>query len=136
MSNSKVTIRANSLGKIEQLLQESYDHACKGFNEIQNEMNKISVSTTFGEETTMGEKAAYGKVMGDFIEEKRKFIALKVDIAKLLQDIIKHNGNVRDALGDTSVGKRTSLDLSELRKAASETDNFSDEVKTYQLKEY
>lgn len=136
MATNRITIRVNSLSKIEQLLQESYEQACKSINEIQNEMNKISNSTSFNDETTMGEKAAYGRTMGDFMEEKRKFIALKVDIGKLLQEIIKHNGNAKDALNDTSLGKRTSLDLSELRKAAAESNLDMEEVKTYNLKEY
>ena len=37
-------VKINSVEKIEQLLQEIYDQTVKQYNEIQNEMNKLTKS--------------------------------------------------------------------------------------------
>ena len=41
MDNIRYKVRLNSCEKIEELLQEIYDQACRQLNEIQNELNKL-----------------------------------------------------------------------------------------------
>ena len=43
----KYTVKLNSNDKIEQLLQETYDQACQQHRIIQEEINKLSSSTTY-----------------------------------------------------------------------------------------
>ena len=41
MENKRIKVRLSSVEKIEELLQEVYDQACRQINEIQNEINKL-----------------------------------------------------------------------------------------------
>ena len=41
METKRYKVRLNSAEKIEELLQEIYDQACKQITEIQNEINKL-----------------------------------------------------------------------------------------------
>ena len=52
----------NSVEKIEQLLQEIYDQSVKQYNEIQNEMNKLSNSCNLAD-VTIEEKTKYSKAI-------------------------------------------------------------------------
>ena len=45
MESKRIKVRLNSVEKIEELLQEVYDQACRQINEIQNEINKLINST-------------------------------------------------------------------------------------------
>lgn len=110
----EIKIRLNSVEKIEQVLQESYDLTCKAINEIQNEMNKLISSSNLGD-VTMDDKAKYANAMHNYIKDKKDAIAQKVDIAKLMSEIIKHNGDVKGALNDPNFGKATKMDLKALR---------------------
>lgn len=98
-------LKINSPEKIEALLQELYNDACKNIEQVQNEMNKLTNSVTLNEEP-MDAKAKYAKAMNDFITSKDKAIAKKLDIARLMAEIIKFNGNLKktfdesEAVGD------------------------------------
>lgn len=95
-------LKVDSKEKIEELLQEIYNEACKNIEEAQNEINKISHSTDLNTEIIDG-KAKYAKAINDFITTKDKAIARKFEIAKLLTEIIKFNGNVQQAFTEGDV---------------------------------
>ena len=90
-------LKLNSVEKIEELLQELYEEADKNIVEIQNEMNKLANSVELNNEI-VGAKAKYAKAMNDFITNKDKAIGRKLDIAKLMSEILKFNGNVKLAV--------------------------------------
>lgn len=109
-------VKLNSSDKIEDLLQEIYDQSCRHFNEIQAEINKLANSTNLGAEgTSMEEKTKYAKAMHDFLIDKKNAIAMKLEVAKFMGEVMKHSGNVDAALSDKSFQKRTTLDLEGLR---------------------
>jgi hypothetical protein len=113
---SKVKIRINSNDKIEELLQETYNQACEQLTQVQEEMNKITKSTKIGD-LTMDEKAKYAKVMHDYSGDKDRAIRAKMDIAKLLIEIVNHKGSVEETLNDKGFTKRpSSLDFNALKK--------------------
>lgn len=116
------TIKLNSTEKLEQLLQETYDHACKMVIEIQNEMNKLTNSCTLAD-VPIDEKVKYSKAIHDFMGDKKAAIAMKLEIAKFMGEIIKHNGDAGAALNDQGFQKATKLNLSELRKSINEVEN-------------
>lgn len=133
MAERRLQIRLNSNEKIEQLLQESYDLTCKQINDIQNEMNKLSNSCNLAD-VTIEEKTKYAKAMNDFIVSREKAITKKVDIAKLMAEILKHNGDVSDTLNDKNAMKGIGgFKIEELRKAMKNEMN-TDKPETYQLK--
>jgi hypothetical protein len=124
-------LKLNSVEKLEQLLQEIYDQAVKHFNEIQNELSKLSNSTNLSE-VTLDEKTKYFKAVHDLMGDKTKAITLKFDIAKFMGEIIKHNGDIDRTLDDPAVGKATKLDITALKKQLNDIVNEGPEQ--YNLK--
>ena len=134
MAERKLQIKLNSNEKIEQLLQEAYDLTCKQINDIQNEMNKLSNSCNLAD-VTIEEKTKYAKAMNDFMGSREKAISKKFDIAKLMAEIVKHNGDINETLNDKNSmkGMGSTFNIEELRRAMKEQMN-GDNVETYQLK--
>ena len=95
-------LKLDSKEKIEELLQEIYAEACKNIEEAQNEINKITHSTDLNSEIIDG-KAKYAKAINDFIATKDKVIARKFEIAKLMTEVIKFNGNIQQAFTEGDV---------------------------------
>lgn len=96
----KYKLKINSPEKIEVLLQELYNDACKNIEQVQNEMNKLTNSVNLNDEA-MDAKARYAKAMNDFITSKDKAIGKKLDIAKLMTEILKFNGNVSKTFSES-----------------------------------
>jgi hypothetical protein len=134
MAEKRMQIRLNSNEKIEQLLQEAYDLTCKQINVIQEEMNKLSNSCNLAD-VTIEEKTKYAKAMNDFIGSREKAISKKFEIAKLMAEIVKHNGDVNDTLNDKNAMKNMggAFNISQLKEAMKEQMN-NNVPETYQLK--
>ena len=98
----KYKLKLDSKEKITELLQEIYDEACKNIEEAQREINKITTSTDLTEEVVDG-KAKYAKEINDFIATKDKAISRKFEIAKLMTEVLKFNGNVQQAFTEGDV---------------------------------
>lgn len=128
----KYTIKLNNNDKIEQLLQETYDQACQQHKAIQEEINKLSSSTTYKDLDIDG-KEKYGKIMNNFFTLQQKAIGQKFDIAKLMAEVVKHGGDVKGAI-DASRGAQTTLDLDKLRKLALEASSAPSEPEEYVTK--
>lgn len=95
-------LKLNSIEKIEELLQELYNETNKMVNEIQEQMNKISSSVSLNNEP-MDAKARYAKSMNDFLSNKEKAISRKLDIAKLMSEILKFNGNIKAVIQESDM---------------------------------
>lgn len=133
---AETKIRVNSLEKIEQILQETYDLTVKEINEIQNEMNKLMNSSPLAD-ATFEDKARYAKAMHDFIKDKTKAIEVRLDIAKFMGELYKYDGNVSKALADPTIAKSTSLNLKSLRNDVKKIlDENETDSKTYDLKKH
>ena len=121
-------LRLNSLDKIEELLQELYNEADKNIVEIQNQMNKLSNSVALNDEI-MDSKTKYAKAMNDFITNKDKAIGRKLDIAKLMTEIHKFNGDVRKMVdNEESVGNWE--DLKDVVESTTNDRNDQETVET------
>lgn len=126
MENKRYKVRINSSEKIEELLQEVYDQACKQIHEIQDEINKLTVSTNLAsEDFTMDDKAKYSKAIHDYLGDKNKAIQSKFEIAKFMGEILKYNGDAKKAANDKDFAKKTSLNLNDIKAALKETDDDS-----------
>lgn len=133
-TSPKYKVRLNSAEKIEELLQEVYDQACRQINEIQNEINKLVNSTNMGaEDFTMEDKAKYFKAMHDLTGDKKSAIQTKLDIVKFMGEVMKYNGNTKEALADKAMAKKTSLNLAQIR-AALKDDNDVDNYNLHTMK--
>lgn len=123
-------IKLNSPEKIEELLQELYNEACKNIEEIQTQMNKVANSVQLNDEI-MDAKAKYAKAMNDFIVSKDKAIGRKLEIAKLLSEILKYNGNLTKASENSDIFNNFKWD--DLQKMAQEEDD-DNKPKEYKIK--
>lgn len=118
MAKYKVVI--NSLENVRELLQEAYNQADEQLIQSQNEISKLSNSTKLSEEI-MESKAKYAKAMNDYLGMKDKSIAKKIEIARLLTEICKHNG---DASKVNEESNRTmSFDFSKIREMVNNSVN-------------
>ena len=124
-------IRLNSTEKVEELLQEIYDQACRQLVGVQNEMNKLIASTNLAD-ASIDSKAKYAKAMHDYHGDMNRALATKVELVKFMGEIIKHNGDIEGALNDQQFAKATKLDLDQLRAEIAGDDG--DDVDSYDLK--
>jgi hypothetical protein len=107
-------IRLNSVEKTEALLQEIYDDAVRQMNLIQNQISDLSSSTNLAD-TPIEAKTKYAKAIHDYVTDKDKAMGRKLDVSKLMVEVLKQNGNIEKVLGDKEIFEK--LDLSEeLRK--------------------
>jgi hypothetical protein len=125
-------VKINSVEKIEQLLQEIYDQSVKQYNEIQNEMNKLSNSCNLAD-VTIEEKTKYSKAIHDLFGDKEKVLKMKFEVSKLMSEFVKHGGSVEDTLNDTNVAKNSKLDINAWKQQLNEI-MAEDNVQTYDLK--
>lgn len=95
-------VKLDSKDKVEELLQEIYAEACKNIEEAQRLINKIENSTNLNEESLDG-KAKYAKALNDFISTKDKAIGRKYEIAKLMSEVLKFNGNIKQPFTEGEV---------------------------------
>ena len=121
----KIKIRLNSTEKVEELLQEIYDQACRQLNGVQNEINKLVSSTNLAE-ASIDSKAKYAKAMHDYHGDQNRALSTKVELVKFMGEIIKHNGDIEDVLNDQQFSKATKLDLDALRQQVSGNDEDTD----------
>lgn len=126
--HKKYKLKLNSIDKIEELLQELYDEADRNIVEIQNEINKLTQSVQLSSEI-MDAKAKYAKAMNDYVTNKDKAIGRKLEIAKLMSEIIKYNGNVKTAVAEGDIP-----DWDEITNALGDIDENAEDTVKYQLK--
>ena len=125
-------LKLNSADKIEELLQELYNETCKNIEAIQNEMNKLSSSINLNNEI-VDSKTKYAKAMNDFITNKDKAIGRKIEIAKLMSEILKFNGNVSKTFEESeAVGDWSEL-MNMVNKNGNESNDKQDEKIEYKL---
>lgn len=118
MAKYKVVI--NSLENVRELLQEAYNQADEQLIQSQNEISKLSNSTKLSEEI-MESKAKYAKAMNDYLGMKDKSIAKKIEIARLLTEICKHNGDANK--GNEESTKAMTFDFSKIREMVANSVN-------------
>jgi hypothetical protein len=128
----KLKIELNDTQNIRDLLQEAYKLADEQIVQSQNEINKLSSATNLHEEA-MDAKAKYAKSINDYLAIKDKAIAKKLDIAKLLSDILNHNGDVKSAIDNGSAMKNMSINFDDIRKIVDDSLNEQEKTKTIQL---
>lgn len=115
----RIKIKLNSVVKVEDVLQETYDYSCKLINEIQLEMNKLSSAYDLVN-CTPDEKVKYSKAMHDFLNDKAKAISIRMDIVRFMGEVLKFKGDTVKAVDETEMMGPTSLDLEKLKQMVSE----------------
>jgi hypothetical protein len=95
-------------------------------------MNKLSNSINLNNEI-VDSKTKYAKAMNDFITNKDKAIGRKIEIAKLMSEILKFNGNVSKTFEESeAVGDWSEL-MNMVNKNGNESNDKQDEKIEYKL---
>lgn len=130
---AKFKIEINDLGNIRDLLQNAYNIADEQIIQSQNEINKLANSTKLQEES-MDSKAKYAKAMNDYMGIKDKAISKKVEIAKLLTEIINRGNNTGVGMANesASMGGHT-FDISKIKEMVKNMHDESEKTKTIEL---
>lgn len=116
---AKYKIVINSVDNIRDLLQISYMEADSQIIQAQNEITKLANSTNLQDEV-MDSRQKYAKAIQDYLTIKDKAIGKKIDIAKLLSEIMKHNGDVEGTMNDEKAMKNMSFDFKKIREIVNE----------------
>lgn len=111
-------IELNSTQNLRDLLQQIMELADEQINQVQIEINKLTNSTNLTEEAMDG-RSKYAKAINDFLVTKNKATAQKIDVAKMLQEVIKHNGDIKASMED----KNSSFNISDLQNLVDESMN-------------
>jgi hypothetical protein len=111
--NRKQSIKTNNIDSLEGLIQETYNDACANINDAQKTINEL-VNSVRPEDVDDATKIA--KEKNNALKVKDSAIRIKLEIAKLQNDIIKHNGNASEAINDKSGGNVTLDDFSKVRE--------------------
>lgn len=130
--NQKLKIELNSIQNLRDLLQECYLLASEQIIQVQNEINKMANATQLEQETVEG-KAKYGKIINDYLGIKDKAISKKLDISKVLADVLKSNGNVQDAMENGSNMKNMDFNFDDIKKMVDESYQDKGKTKTIEL---
>lgn len=127
----KLKIELNNGQNIRDLLQEAYKLADEQLIQAQNEINKMASATKLQEEV-MDSKSKYGKIINDYLSIKDKAISKKIEIAKLLSEIMARKDS-NAAVGEEAKGASV-FDVNNVKKLIR---NFSAEennkIKTIEL---
>lgn len=129
---AKFKIELNNASNIRDLLQETYKLADQQLVQAQDEMNKLANATRLQDEV-MDSKQKYSKAMNDYLTIKDKAIRTKLDIAKLMTEIMSHNGNVKEAIEQGGVSNAT-FDLKKIKQMVNDSYQEPDKTKTIELK--
>lgn len=133
MKTNKYKVIINSIDNIRDLLQEAYRLSDEQLIQSQNEINKLANSTKLQDEI-MDAKSKYAKAMNDYLSMKDKAISKKIEIAKLLTEIYKHNGDVKQTLIDSKNSSNNVLDFSKIRELINGNANDLNKTEEIELK--
>jgi len=120
---AKYKVELYSPDNIKQLLQEAYRLADEQLIQAQNEMDKLANSTKL-EEEVMDAKQKYSKAMNDYMTIKDKAIGKKMDVAKLLAEILESGKKSKGQVTEQQGGKMN-FDFAKIKEMvdSSYTDN-------------
>jgi hypothetical protein len=129
---AKFKIELNNTQNIQDLLQQAYDISNGQIIQAQNEINKLANATQLQNEV-MEAKSKYSKSINDYLNIIDKSISRKVEIAKLMTEILHHNGNVGGALSDSQSAGKQSFDLSKIKEMVKNMHEEKDKTKIIEL---
>jgi hypothetical protein len=123
-------VKLNSVEKVEGILQEVYDDSMRQLILIQNKINELEQSTNLSD-APIDMKAKYAKAMHDYITDKEKAIGRKIDVSKLMSEILKQNGDVEKVLSDKDIMGNLDDAFAKAREHADNIDYDTDKTETY-----
>jgi len=130
LKNFKIELNSNE--NLRDLLQCIMDLASEQVNQAQDEINKLKSATKLNEEPMDG-RAKYAKAINDFLTTKNKAASQYADVAKMLQEVIKFNGDLKAASSEQG-GAFDITSLQAMVDKAMTSQSGKEEVKVVNLK--
>ena len=128
---AKFKIELNDAGNIRDILQRAYDLSDMQIVQSRNEINKLASATRLQDEA-MDSKGKYSKAINDYLSIIDKSISKKMEIAKLMTEILQHGGNT-NIDGSENTGAKT-FDLTKIKEIVKNMhQNNTEETKTIEL---
>jgi hypothetical protein len=129
---AKYKVVLNNIDNLRDLLQQTYDLADMQIVQSQNEINKLANSVQLQDEI-MDSKAKYAKAINDYLKIKDNAISRKLDIARILTEVCKFNGDVGKALTDGNMQQNMTFDFSKIRSIVDGKSNKTDNIEKIEL---
>lgn len=126
---AKIKIDLNNPLVVRNLLQEAYMLADEQIVQAQNEINKLANATQLQNEV-MDSKGKYAKAINDYLSIKDKAISKKIEIAKLLSDILAHGGEIGEGQNVAATGK---FDFTKIKEMVKNMHEEEEKVKKIEL---
>lgn len=128
-------LKLNSVEKTEALLQEIYDDCVRQQNLCQGLISELKESTALSDEP-IENKTKFAKAINDFAATKDKAIGRKMDVAKIMAEILKYGGNVEKVMGEDEIYSKMNLgdELKRIREGVieSQSSETATKVSRYQ----
>jgi hypothetical protein len=120
----KQEVKVNNVESLEGLMQETYNDACLQINDAQKTINELSTNI-IGQDATIDDMVKVAKEKGGLLKVKDSAIRLKLELAKLQNDIIKSNGDAESAISERSNGQASLSDFKTIREMIKNKPNES-----------
>jgi hypothetical protein len=109
----KQEVKVNDVDSLEGLMQETYNDACLQINDAQRSINELSASAT---PQDVDDLTKIAKEKGGLLKVKDSAIRIKLELAKLQNDIIKSKGDADAAIQERTDGKASLNDFKSIRE--------------------
>lgn len=109
----KQQVKVNNVDSLEGLMQETYTDACLQIIQAQSSINELTNGTTAQD---VDDATKIAKEKGGLLKVKDSAIRIKLEIAKLQSDIIKHRGDLEATIHDRTDGKASVDDFKSIRE--------------------
>ena len=128
----KFKLELNDAQNLRDLLQNTYNLAEEQIVQAQNEINRLSNASRLQDEP-MEARTKYAKAINDYLGMKDKAISKKLDIAKILADVLHYNGDVQTALDSGVNSKNMDFNFDDIKKMVDESYQDKEKTKTIEL---
>ena len=109
----KTDVKVNNNDSLESLMQETYNDACLQISDAQKTINELATSAT---PLDIDDHTKIAKEKGGLLKIKDSAIRIKLEIAKLQNDILKNKGDVDSAVSERSNGGASLSDFKSIRE--------------------
>ena len=109
----KQEVKVNNTDSLEGLIQETYNDACLQISDAQKTINELATSAT---PLDVDDHTKIAKEKGGLLKIKDSAIRIKLEIAKLQNDILKNKGDVDSAVSERSNGSASLSDFKTIRE--------------------
>ncbi len=109
----KQDVKINNVESLEGLMQETYNDACLQITDAQKHINELGTSA---QPNDVDDITKIAKEKGGLLKIKDSAIRIKLELAKLQNDILKNKGDAETAITERSDGKASLNDFKSIRE--------------------